>query len=244
LTRYDALSCEAAKRERVMLNLIAASAYFLLIHFGVSGTKLRDALVARLGEGPYRGAFALASLLGLVWMGYAYRHAPTRPLWGLVLGFRPAAYVLVLIAFIFVVVGLATPSPTRVGMESKLAQGSDIARGMVRITRHPFLWGVALWALVHLIVNGDLASLILFGSLLVLALGGTAAIDAKRRRSFGEQWMQFAAVTSNVPFAAIVAGKNRLGPAVVEIGVWRPLVAIVVYAVAFYLHGRVGPPLT
>ena len=50
-----------------MLNLIAASAYFLLIHFGVSGTKLRDTLVARLGEGPYRGAFALASLLGLVW---------------------------------------------------------------------------------------------------------------------------------------------------------------------------------
>ena len=38
-----------------MLNLIAASAYFLLIHFGVSGTKLRDTLVARLGEGPYRG---------------------------------------------------------------------------------------------------------------------------------------------------------------------------------------------
>ena len=49
-----------------MLNLIAASAYFLLIHFGVSGTKLRDTLVARLGEGSYRGAFALASLLGLV----------------------------------------------------------------------------------------------------------------------------------------------------------------------------------
>ena len=124
-----------------MLNLIVASAYFLLIHFGVSGTKLRDTLVARFGEGPYRGAFALASLLGLVWMGYAYRSAPTIPLWGLLLGFRPAAYVLVLIALIFVVVGIATPSPTRVGMESKLAQGSDIARGMVRITRHPFLWG-------------------------------------------------------------------------------------------------------
>src|SRR5262249_31595264 len=97
---------------------------------------------------------------------------------------------------------------------------------------------------VHLIVNGDLASLILFGSLLVLALGGTAAIDAKRRRSFGEQWMQFAAVTSNVPFAAIVAGKNRLGPAGVEVWGRRPLVAVGVYAVAFYLQGRVGPPLT
>src|SRR5262245_13636836 len=93
---------EAAKQERVMLNLIAASAYFLLIHCGVSGTQLRDTVVARLGERPYRGAFALASLFGLVWMGYAYRYAPTIPLWGLLLGFRPAAYVLVLIALIFV----------------------------------------------------------------------------------------------------------------------------------------------
>ena len=227
-----------------MLNLIAASAWFLLIHFGVSGTKLRDVLVARIGAGPYRGAFALASILGLVWMIYAFRHAPAVPLWGLLLGFRPTAYVLVLIAFLFVVIGIATPSPTRVGMESKLKQGPDIARGMVRITRHPFLWGTALWALVHLIINGELAALILFGSLLLLALGGTTAIDAKRRRAFGDQWAQFAAVTSNIPFAAIAAGSNQLLPALREIGVWRPLAAIVVYALAFYLHGRTGLPLT
>src|SRR6516164_7323512 len=227
-----------------MLSLIAASAYFLLIHFGVSGTRLRDELVTRLGTGPYRGAFALASVVGLVWMSYAYRHAPTLELWGLVLRFRPAAYVLVLIASLFVAIGITTPSPTRVGMESKVGQGPEAARGMVRITRHPFLWGIALWAFVHLIVNGDLASLIFFGSLLVLAVGGTLAIDAKRRRSFGGQWTKFADVTSDVPFAAIVAGRNRLGLALAEIGVWRPLTAILVYAAAFYLHGRLGPPLT
>jgi len=227
-----------------MLNLIAASAYFLLIHFGVSGTRLRDGLVTRLGAGPYRGAFALASVVGLAWMIYAYKHAPTVALWGAVQGFRPAAYVLVFIAFLFVVIGITTPSPTRVGMESQVGQGPEAARGMVRITRHPFLWGVALWALVHLIVNGDLASLILFGSLLVLAVGGTLAIDAKRRRNFGEQWTGFANVTSDVPFAAIAAGRNRLGPALAEIGIWRPLVAILVYAAAFYLHGQLGPPLT
>ena len=227
-----------------MISLIAASVYFLLIHFGVSGTRLRDALIVRLGAAPYRGAFAVASLVGLAWMVYAYRHAPTVPLWGLLLGFRAAAYVLVFIAFLFVVIGLATPSPTRVGMESTLAQGPDVARGIVRITRHPFLWGVALWALAHLIINGDLASLILFGSLLVLALAGTLSIDAKRRRNFGEEWARFAKVTSDIPFAAIAAGRNRLGPAVVEVGVWRALVAIVVYVVAFYLHGRLGAPLT
>jgi uncharacterized membrane protein len=227
-----------------MLNLIIASAYFLLIHFGVSGTVLRDRLVTRLGEGRYRGGFALASIVGLVWMIYAYRHAPTIALWGLVLGLRPAAYVLVFIAFLFVVIGVTTPSPTRVGMESKVGQGTEAARGMVRITRHPFLWGVALWALVHLVINGDLASLVLFGSLLVLAVGGTFSIDAKRRRHFGEQWLQFANATSNFPFAAIAAGRNRLGPALAEIGVWRPLAAILIYAAAFYLHGRLGPPLT
>lgn len=227
-----------------MLNLVAASAYFLLIHFGVSGTRLRDSLVARLGAGPYRGAFALASVLGIGWMIYAYRHAPAVPLWGLLLGLRPAAYLLVFIAFLFVVIGIATPSPTRVGMESKLAEGASVVRGIVRITRHPFLWGVALWALVHLTVNGDLASLVLFGSLLVLALGGTVAIDAKRRRAFGEQWTQFAAVTSAIPFAAIATGRNQLAAALVEIGAWRPLAAVLIYALAFYLHGRLGLPLT
>jgi uncharacterized membrane protein len=227
-----------------MLNLIAASAYFLLIHFGVSGTRLRDGLIARLGAGPYRGMFALASLVGLVWMIDAYRHAPLVPLWGLWLGFRPAAYAWVFIAFLFGVIGLVSPSPTRVGMEGKLAQGTDSARGIVRITRHPFLWGVALWALVHLIVNGDVASGILFGSLLVLALGGMVSIDTKRRRLFGERGPQFATVTTYIPFAAIAAGRNRLGPALTEIGIGRVLAAILVYGVAFYLHGRWGPPLT
>jgi len=221
-----------------MLNLIAASAYFLLIHFGVSGTRLRDTLVARVGEGAYRGAFSFASLIGLVWMIYAYRHASTVHLWDQPLGLRPIAFVLVFVAFLFAVIGLATPSPTQVGMESKLAEGTDIARGMVRITRHPFLWGVALWALVHLIVNGDLASLILFGSLLLLALGGTVAIDAKRRRRFGSGWAQFARTTSSVPFAAILSGRNRISSAVSEIGIVRPLVAVLAYALTFYLHGR------
>jgi uncharacterized membrane protein len=113
-----------------------------------------------------------------------------------------------------------------------------VARGIVRITRHPFLWGVALWALVHLIVNGDLASLIVFGSLFVLALGGTASIDAKRRRIFGEDWSRFAQTTSNVPFAAILAGRNQLRRALSEIGIVRPVIAMAAYALIFIFHGR------
>jgi uncharacterized membrane protein len=224
-----------------MPDLIAACTYFLLIHFGVSGTRLRDALTGKLGEGPYRGLFSLASLIGIGWVIYAYRRAPLVPTWGALAGLRPAAYVLVFIAFLFAVIGILTPSPTRVGMESRLDPAT--VRGMARITRHPFLWGVGLWAVTHLIVNGDLASLILFGAFLVLALGGTASIDAKRRRRFPEQWRKFTEVTSSVPFAAIARGGNRLAPALAEIGAWRMLAALVLYALAFYLHGRVGPPL-
>jgi len=227
-----------------MYPLIAASVFFLLIHFGVSGTRLRDVLVARIGAGPYRGAFGLASIVGLVWMSSAYGRAPTVDLWGQLIGLRPLAFVLVLVAFLFVGIGLATPSPTRVGMESKLAQGTDMVRGIVRITRHPFLWGVGLWAFVHLIVNGDLASLILFGSLLLLALGGTTFIDAKRRRSFGDQWNRFAQATSNLPFAAIATGRNQLGPALREIGILPPVIATVAYVLVLIFHGRLfGAPL-
>ncbi|MDE2052075.1 MAG: NnrU family protein [Gammaproteobacteria bacterium] len=224
-----------------MPDLIGACAYFLLIHFGVSGTRLRDALTGRLGEGAYRGLFSLASLIGIGWVIYAYRRAPLIPTWGPLPGLRQAAYVLVFIAFLFAVIGILTPSPTRVGMESKL--DPEGARGMVRITRHPFLWGAGLWAATHLIVNGDVASLILFGTFLVLAMGGTASIDAKRRRKFPEGWQRFSRATSSVPFAAIARGGNRLAPALAEMGAWRILAALALYAAAFYLHGRVGPPL-
>ena len=112
-----------------MVNLIAAAAFFLAIHFGVSGTRLRDRLVRVVGDKPFLGLFALASIIGLIWLGRAYSHAPHVSLWGQLLALKPVAMPLLLIAFLFIVIGIATPSPTKVGMESRLdetgAQGSD-----------------------------------------------------------------------------------------------------------------------
>jgi uncharacterized membrane protein len=230
-----------------MCNLIAASVFFLAIHFLVSGTRLRDALVGHLGERAYRGAFSVASLVGLTWMIYAYRHASTVALWGPLPGMRSLAYALVFIAFLLAVIGLATPSVTGVGLESKLTgqNASSLIRGVTRITRHPFLWGVAAWAVAHLLENGDRASVVLFGSLLLLALGGTVSIDAKRRRVYADGWSDFAQATSNFPFLAIASGRNSLTSALREIGIVRPLVAILAYALVFHFHGRLfGASLT
>jgi uncharacterized membrane protein len=146
---------------------------------------------------------------------------------------EPVVLVLMAIAFLLVVIGMATPSPTSVGGESGLV-GRDPARGILRVTRHPFLCGVALWALVHMTVNGDSASLVLFGALLVLAVAGPRSIDAKRRAALGPRWEPFAAATSVVPFAAIVQGRNRFVPS--EIGWWRVGLSAVLYSAMLYVH--------
>ena len=227
-----------------MANLIAAVAFFLAIHFCISGTKLRDHAVRILGEKAYRGVFALASIAGLLWLIRAYSRAPYVASWGRLSALEPLAVPLVLGAVALVAFGITTPNPTAVGGESQLAREVQV-RGVMRITRHPFLWGTALWAFVHFVINGDVASSIVFGSLLVLTIAGTASIDAKRRRSYGERWENFARQTSNVPFAAIAAQRNHFGVALREIGMARAALAIAVFAALFLLHGRLfGAPLT
>jgi len=227
-----------------MLSLAAASAYFLLIHLLVSGTRARDAIVRRIGEGPYMGLFVVASFAGLIWMGWAYalvRHdAANTFFWGVTPATRGVQILLQLVAFFFIVAGQMTPNPTSVraiapkGPGEAMLDQPDLVAGMLRITRHPFLWGAAVWAFGHLVVNGDLASFILFGSLLLLALWGPSAIDAKRRRRMGAKYEDFMARTSNVPFAAILAGRQqlRLG----EIGAEKLVASLVVWAALGMAH--------
>lgn len=220
-----------------MLMLILAAAFFLAIHLLVSGTKVRDALTGRIGDGPYMGLFSLTLILGIVWLGFAYasaRHAQAdEMLWDVTPATRMVQITLQLLAMLLIVPGLTTPNPTSVRQEGAL-QNPEVVKGMLRITRHPFLWGVAIWALGHLLVNGDLASILLFAAMLLLALFGTLSIDAKRRRKLGKAWDAFAAQTSNIPFAAIAAGRQRLSLG--EIGWWRLALGVVVWAVLGWAH--------
>jgi len=218
-----------------MTQLIAAAVVFVLLHLLVSGTRLRGALVSGIGEGPYMGLFSLASVAVLVWLGIAYAHAKGMGgvYWDLGRGARDAQLIIQLLAFLLIVPGLFTRNPTSVKQEGALDR-PDAVSGMLRITRHPFLWGMAVWAAGHLLVNGDTPSLLLFGSLLALAIFGTFSIDAKRKRALGEKWDAFAAQTSNVPFGAIVSGRQKLSLG--EIGWWRILLAIAIYAAVLFAH--------
>src|SRR5215471_13655062 len=192
-----------------MVSLFAAAIFFVGIHPVIAGSPLRGKIVALIGEGPFRGLFSLLSLVGLVWLSRAYSHAEYIQLWGKLYGFRPFALIIMLLAFFFVVLAFTSPNPTVVGGEALLAE-KEPAKGIQRITRHPFLWGVALWSFIHLIFNGDLASMIFFGSFFIVAIAGPFSIDRKRKRAVGDAWDRFASVTSDVPFLAIVEGRNAL----------------------------------
>jgi len=222
----------------LMTMLIAAAATFIAIHVLISGTRLRDALTGAIGEGPYTGLFSLASFAAIFWLVIAYNRAnggaDDKMLYSLGVGVKHLAIPVVAIAFFLAVQGLLAPNPTSVRQESAVAKEGTI-HGVVRITRHPFLWGVAIWAAFHVAANGNLASVIFFGTFLVLALVGTASIDAKRKRKLGQAWDAFARKTSNIPFAAAFRGNAlRLG----ESFGWRFVVAALVFLAVLFSHAR------
>jgi len=224
-----------------MTSLILACIFFLGIHLFVAGTPLRDLLVRSIGRGPYMGLFSLASAGGIVWVAMAYNSASASdanfllPGFPLPLWFAHLGALIMLIAALFAFIGLTTPGPTTAGMEGMLDR-PEPARGILRITRHPFLWGALIWATFHLLANGDLAASIMFGTFVILTALGTRSIDGKRKRALGEKWADFAAKTSNVPFAAIVQGRQSFRPG--EIAWWQWLGGVAAFALLFYFHQK------
>lgn len=218
-----------------MLPLILAGLSFIGIHIGISGTHLRDRSVAAIGLPGYMVVFSVASIATMAWLVSTYVKAPYIATWGQLQWWKPFAIALMLPAFLLVVVGLTTPNPTAVGQEGTV---SKAPAGIVRVTRHPFLMGAALWSAVHLVGNGDAASLVFFAALFVVSAAGTVSIDAKRARNLGHAaWDGFASRTSILPFAAIAGGRNSL--ALREFGWWRPLAGVVAYALMLGGHAHI-----
>ena len=187
-------------------HLAVATAVFLAAHFA-SSTPLRATLADAIGERGYLGVYSLVAFAALGWMIWAYARAPLEPLWQ-VPGLRSLPAVVMPFALILIACAYSTRNPTAIGQGGAL-KNSEPARGIIRVTRHPLMWGVILWGAVHVLVRGDLASLVFFGGFVVLAGLGTVLIDARKARSVGADWQRFVAVTSNVPFGAIAGGRNR-----------------------------------
>jgi uncharacterized membrane protein len=143
--------------------LILGLFLFLGVHAFSMARKKRAALIAGIGEGPYKGLYSLVSFAGIVFIviGFGqYRGDGYIAVWDPPVWTRHLALLLVWPAFVCIA---AAYLPGRIKARLK----------------HPMLAGVKLWALAHLLANGDLGSILLFGSILVWAI--LARISARRR---------------------------------------------------------------
>jgi uncharacterized membrane protein len=140
---------------------------FLGAHVFVSLRNERDALISRIGGGPYRGLFALVSIVGLVLIGFRLRALPRRRSHSAVVSAGVARHI---------VEALMWPA-------SVLVVAAYVPGNIKRVLKHPLLVAVKTWAVAHLCANGDLGGMILFGA--VLAWAVYARITLKRRADPG-----------------------------------------------------------
>jgi uncharacterized membrane protein len=145
------------------LLLIVGLIVFFAAHLFTTMRERRAVLIARIGDGPYKGLYSLVSLAGLVMIIYGYaawRAAGAPQLWHPPVWTKHIALVLVPIAAIMIVAAYV-PSHLRTRL------------------KHPMLAGVTVWAAAHLLANGDLAGIVLFGGFLAYVVFDRVAV--KRR---------------------------------------------------------------
>jgi uncharacterized membrane protein/mono/diheme cytochrome c family protein len=207
---------------------------FVAGHLILSSTPVRTQLVAKLGERAFLGTYSLVvtgALIGLIW---AFGQAPYNELWPSLVWTRYVPLVVMPLALFLFVAGVTTRSPTQIGQTDALAQ-REPAVGILRITRHPQLWGYVLFGLSHLPPNGDAAALLFFGAFAALSVLGMVHIEHRRQGALGQAWAEFEARTSILPFGAIIEGRNRL--VLRELGWWRLALTLVLYAALLVGHG-------
>ncbi len=134
-----------------MTILVIGLVIFFSIHLLPSFVNVRTQLIANLGENKFKGIYSLISAIGFITIVFGMLYADFIPVWSPPVWGRHAAMTLMLPAVI-------------------LLGAANAPTNLKRITRHPMLWGVTLWATAHLIANGDLASLLLFTSFALYSL--------------------------------------------------------------------------
>ena len=163
----------------------------LVLFLGVHSVRIvaddwRKQTLARMGEMPWKGLYSLVSAVGLALIVWGYGLARQQPvvLWVPPIGMRHAAALLTLIAFVL----LAATYVPRNALKARL--------------HHPMVLGVKVWALAHLLSNGNLADVLLFGSFLLWAV---LSFRAARQRDRA-QGTVYAAGSAAGTAAAVVVG--------------------------------------
>lgn len=143
----------------------------LILFFGAHAftafaRRPRARLVEKLGPGPYKGLFSLVSIAGFALIIVGWRYADASVLYATPPYMRHVTYLLMLIALILIVAAYAP------------------AGRIAPAVKHPMLAAVKVWALAHLLVNGEVRSVLLFGAFLIFAAADRIAVKRRGAAAF------------------------------------------------------------
>jgi uncharacterized membrane protein len=202
-----------------------AFAAFFLTHSIPFRPPLRPWAVARLGHAGFGIAYSALSLAVLAWLIAAAGRAPYVPLWDWAPWQNHVVLAVMLPVCVILSLAIARPNPFSLGGAQN--DRFDPARpGIVRLTRHPLLLALGIWSAAHILPNGDLAHVILFGTFAGFAMLGGRLVDRRRQREMGQRWHDLRAALSECPASLSLTADTLL----------RLAAGLMLYAGLIWLH--------
>lgn len=202
-----------------------AFAAFFLTHSIPIRPPLRPWAVARLGHAGFGIAYSALSLAVLAWLIAAAGRAPYVPLWDWAPWQNHVVLAVMLPVCVILSLAIARPNPFSFGGAQN--DRFDPARpGIVRLTLHPLLLALGIWSAAHILPNGDLAHVILFGTFAGFAMLGGRLVDRRRQREMGQRWHDLRAALSECPASLSLTTDTLL----------RLAAGLMLYAGLIWLH--------
>ena len=208
------------------LEFAGALTVFLVSHVIPVRPPVRPWLVRTLGLRGYFLVYSAVSVVLLIWLIVAAGRAPYVEIIPPLQVLRWGPLIVMPLVCLLAVLGLRANNPLSFGGMGK--RPFDPARpGILALTRHPLLLAIVLWALAHLLVNGDLAHVILFGLFALFPALSMRLVDRRKQRQLGAEWQRLAQNTS------------RFSPGAMKSGLWSWLSAAALFAALVALHAPV-----
>lgn len=185
------------------LLLLALLVGLFVVSHELLSHPLRAPLVARMGEKGFAVVYSLVALASFGSAVQLWRQMPKERLWDTPAGAYVPALAAMLVSSMFFVGSVSAPNPAMMpGVKGE-------PKGLQRITRHPMMWSMAIWAGVHIMMTADPRTIVLAGGIGVLALFGTVLQDRKKKAQ-NPAYVGHMARTSHLPFLAILGGRQPL----------------------------------
>lgn len=192
-----------------MVEFLVACALFIGTHVAPRLFGLRQRLIAKLGRRNYMAGYSVASVTLLLWVLWSAQRAPYVELWPP----SPARHAvpLLVMPLALALLGAGLLRTNRLSISLRVAGDAGAQPdGILSVTRHPVLWAFLLWAISHLIANGDLVSAFLFATLALFSAAGMIALDRRSRGKLGDdRWNGQARESPLIPLAKGLPARLR-----------------------------------